>query len=92
MSNIILFPGNSCYPLSPIVPSNPHDVENFRNPKDQLKITFKKIGKQSSSSLSFIQTKDAYDYIKNIMKDIDTEQNNYLKDLEQSNPEMKSIL
>jgi len=68
------------------------DKQNFTNPKDQLKLTVKRLGKLTPVDLSFVQTKDAFDYFKSLMKDIEDEPNNYLNDLNNTSPDMKDIL
>ena len=75
-----------------MVPTRPHDKMNFCNPKDQLKLTISKVGKLSSNDLSFVQTKDANDYVKSLMKDEEVKVNNYLDDLNDTSPEMKRML
>jgi mitogen-activated protein kinase 1/3 len=49
----VLFPGTSCYPLSPMV-EKPTDDENMISDQDQMKVILRKIGKQDEHDLSFI--------------------------------------
>jgi len=43
-----------------------------------MRIIINKLGKLSSIDLSFVQTRDALDYIKSMQKNINTHTNNYL--------------
>ena len=85
--NHILYPGTSCYPLSPMaVKPNDDETQNMISDNDQMKIILRKLGKQKDYDLSFIQTQDAYDYIEGINNEGEHTLNNYLTDILQINP------
>ena len=53
--NHILYPGTSCYPLSPMaVKPNDDETQNMISDNDQMKIILRKLGKQKDYDLSFI--------------------------------------
>lgn len=61
-----LFPGDFCYPLSPLQQKNLKD--SIINPFDQLNMILEIIGTPSEEDLLFIENPSAKDYIKNFPK------------------------
>jgi hypothetical protein len=59
----ILFPGTSCFPLSPC--SKSRDLRtNIVSNKDQMKLIVKYMGELTDSDLSFMTDDPAIEYIK----------------------------
>ena len=62
----VLFPGKSCYPISPKQASNADDDTNSISSSDQLIKIVEILGKQDDNSLSFIQDQDTMNYVTEI--------------------------
>lgn len=63
----ILFPGTSCYPLSPYESRDPkNQAENVISNKDQMKVIIQRLRKQSDLDFSFLQSEDAVEYLKSL--------------------------
>jgi hypothetical protein len=65
----ILFPGKSCYPLSPCEKSRTDDAK-VSSKKDQMKLILKYLGPISEQDLSFITDDPAIIYIQEMNKTI----------------------
>lgn len=63
----ILFPGTSCFPLSPCHNTNDKDPEEAQlvSTDDQLRIIFEILGDQDQYDLSFIKDKSILEYAMN---------------------------
>ena len=76
----VLFPGNACYPLSPLIVNKPHDPMNFNNQYDQNRLIMTKLGKLDEMDLSFIYSDNTINYVKKINSEIKTQPLNYLEE------------
>lgn len=70
-----LFPGNSCYPISPIYQQKKDNYGNELNEKDlgieitdQLNVILDIIGSPDNNQLTFIENESAKEYVKNFPK------------------------
>lgn len=63
----ILFPGKSCFPLSPCEKTKSEDVKVV-NKKDQMKLILEYLGQVSEQDLSFMTDKPGIKYIKEMCK------------------------
>jgi serine/threonine protein kinase len=58
-----LFPGNSCYPVSPIIPFADTITQYGINRGDQINMIFKILGNPSEEDLKFLSSNDAKYYV-----------------------------
>lgn len=78
----VLFPGTSCYPLSPMAEKPAEDdSDNIISDQDQMKVILRKLGKQDDYDLSFIQTSDALDYVQGLNEEENAKPNAYLNEI-----------
>ena len=61
----ILFPGESCFPISPIQKAREED-EDVIGKKDQIRLIMGYVGEQSEEELLFLTDQKVKGYIKNI--------------------------
>jgi mitogen-activated protein kinase 1/3 len=68
LDNRFLFPGNSCFPLSPCeqMAKNPDKSVNIVSQNDQLKKILDVLGHQDEQDLSFVTDDSAIDYHKSL--------------------------
>ena len=65
------------------------DKANFCNPNDQLRLIFQKMGKLSSIDLSFVQTPDAFDYLRSVKKSVENNTVDFFMELDDAPLEVK---
>ena len=64
----VLFPGESCFPLSPRQQLQDDSMTNVVDRTDQLFMTFKLLGPQTDDDLSFLSDKAMRSYAQNLSK------------------------
>ena len=62
----ILFPGDSCNPLSPFYKNRGENKERVTSSRDQMVVICQKLPKLSKNDLTFINKKEAIDYMTQI--------------------------
>ena len=68
MNNKVMFPGSSCFPLSPcdMQRNDENKNKNIISNKDQMKVILQKVKKVNEEDLSFINADEAVNYIKTL--------------------------
>lgn len=90
LKDIFMFPGNSCFPLSPEKNNNGDEKQNVISSEDQIIKILETLGQQNDKNLSFIHEKQILEYVKDVQKhlkffDID-------KKLSKINPNLRDLV
>ena len=59
----ILFPGDSCNPLTPFYKNREKGKERVTSSQDQMVVICQKLAKLTKNDLTFVHRKDAIDYL-----------------------------
>lgn len=90
LSKFYLFPGLSCYPLSPMENNKDDDSSTLIDSEDLLIKIFQILGTQTEQTLTFIEDSNIYDYCKKLMPDKASEQ--FDKKFSTMSKELRSLL